>query len=194
MQNNDIKYYLKISLTLLVICACVAVLLSSVNMLTKGRIEQNELEQTRSAIAELFPGDISYTAADIAYSEPLTSVCEVTDANGALEGYCVFGSVQGFKAEITFIAAIDPDGTLIGVKVISNSETAGLGSKISEAGYLAQYAGKSGTLALSHDVDAVAGATISSRALLEGINAALGLSIFDNANSQTSVSGEAADD
>ena len=56
---------------------------------------------------------------------------------------------------------------------MSLSETPGLGSRVQEAAYLDQYKGQSGTLTLGEDVDAIAGATVSSRAVLNGVNRAV---------------------
>jgi electron transport complex protein RnfG len=64
---------------------------------------------------------------------------------------------------------------LIGVEIISLSETPGLGSRVDDAEYLAQYSGMSVNKvpALGEDVDAISGATISSRAVLSGVQKAL---------------------
>ena len=64
------------------------------------------------------------------------------------------------------------DGTIRSVAVVSHSETPGLGDKITKDDYRSQYAGKSGTLTLGEDIDAISGATYSSRYVMEGVNKA----------------------
>ena len=73
---------------------------------------------------------------------------------------------------MTLMVGFYSDRSIAGVQILSHSETPGLGAKASDAAYLAQYQGKSGTLSLGEDIDAVSGATISSRAVLSGVTAA----------------------
>jgi electron transport complex protein RnfG len=79
------------------------------------------------------------------------------------------------------MVGIDKTGNVIGISIISHAETPSLGAVAAEdnaAGeaFRSQFAGLSGTLAVSKDggtVDAISGATITSRAVVEGVNAAL---------------------
>ena len=73
---------------------------------------------------------------------------------------------------MTLMVGFRADQTLVGVQILSHSETPGLGARVSDASYLGQYAGKSGTLTLGENVDAISGATISSRAVLSGVKEA----------------------
>ena len=57
--------------------------------------------------------------------------------------------------------------------IVSLSETAGLGSRVNDAAYLAQYIGKGGSLVFKTDIDGITGATISSKAVLAGVNMAM---------------------
>ncbi|MCI8388536.1 MAG: FMN-binding protein, partial [Clostridiales bacterium] len=64
-------------------------------------------------------------------------------------------------------------GQLAGIKIVSHAETPGLGSRVNDNEYLSQYNGLSGKLTISKDVDAISGSTISSKAVLAGVNSAL---------------------
>jgi len=71
---------------------------------------------------------------------------------------------------------VSSDGTVSGVSIIKMSETSGLGANASKESFRAQFVGQSGTLAVSKDggsIDALTGATITSRAVTSGVNSAL---------------------
>ena len=80
------------------------------------------------------------------------------------------------------IVGVDSDSAVTGVSIVSNKETAGIGSKVmdnnalpSGVGVLDQFIGKSGagSLADKVNVDAISGATVSSKGVTKGVNAAL---------------------
>jgi len=84
----------------------------------------------------------------------------------------------GYEGPIRVLVAIDPDGRLIGSKVLAQRETPGLGDAIARPEWLAQFGGK--TLAQrwqwrrdGGDFDQISGATLSSRAVLLGVRQAL---------------------
>ena len=88
-------------------------------------------------------------------------------------GYCVELASPGFGGDISMTVGFEADGRILGVSIVSLSETPGLGSRVQEAAYLDQYRGQSGPLTLGEDIDAIAGATISSRAVTDGVNRAV---------------------
>lgn len=172
-KQNNIKFYLKTTAILTIIVSLTALLMAVVNGLTAGKIEENMRAAIENAITELFPGSANYEKLDAEFKLPVTDIWRVDD------GYCIFATVKGFKEDINIIVGADATGKCIGVKILSFAETQGLGSLIGEADYLSQYFGKTAGMILNHDIDAVTGATISSRALLEGVNAALAVDIFN---------------
>jgi len=84
-------------------------------------------------------------------------------------------SDKGYAGEIVLMVGVQSDGTLNQVQVLSQNETPGLGSKIKESPFKDQFAGKG--LAQTRwfvkkdggDMDAITGATISSRAVAEAL-------------------------
>ena len=81
------------------------------------------------------------------------------------------------------MVGVDAEGTVTGVSIVSHSETSGIGTKImnndlldSGVGVLDQFIGKSaadGTLSVGTNVDAITGATVSTRGVTTGVNTAL---------------------
>ena len=87
----------------------------------------------------------------------------------------------GFNGTVTMMVGVDNDGKVTGISIISHTETAGLGATAAadtDAGraFRDQFIGMSGTVSVTKDggeVDALTGATITSRAVCKGVNAAL---------------------
>ena len=84
-------------------------------------------------------------------------------------------TVQGFGGEIEVTVGIDTEGKIASLAVGGPkfAETAGLGARAQEAEFTDQFIGKSGELAYGDGLDAISGATITSTAVLDAVNAAL---------------------
>ena len=180
MDNINMKkevsalYYLRIGGALLLVCAVVALVLSFVNNVTRDRIAQNEAEQKKDAIVALFGSEkVEYTELDRIESdgENVDALYRVTQDGGTL-GYCVSVRSPGFGGDVSMMVAMTEDKTVLGVKIVSMSETPGIGTKVDDAEYLSQYAGADLSLTAA-DVDVVSGATKSSKAVLNGVIDAL---------------------
>ncbi len=173
-KESSALYFLRIGGTLLLICALVALVLSFVNTVTREKIAQNETEQKRTAMVELFGSDkIEYTELDRLESdgERVEAVYRVAE-DGSTVGYSVLVLSPGFGGDIQMMVAMTADKTVIGVKIVSMSETPGLGTRVDDADYLSQYAGKTAGVSAS-EVDMISGATKSSKAVLSGVVDAL---------------------
>lgn len=165
VDKKTVLSVLNIGARLLVICLVVAAVVSLVNEVTKTRYAEIQLEEQQNAMASIFG------ATGIAVAELGNDVYQVRQGERIL-GYCVQVVTAGFGGDMTLMVGFYSDRSIAGVQILSHSETPGLGAKASDAAYLAQYQGKSGTLSLGEDIDAVSGATISSRAVLSGVTAA----------------------
>lgn len=164
-------YFVKLAGTLLLIAAVVAGLLGLVNHITADRIAAINAEKTAASMQEVLPADhyneIDYTGSDV-------NVAKLYEAAGA--GYVVEVTPSGFGGTIDMVVGVSTDGTVTGVSIISMSETSGLGANASREDFRSQFVGLSGTLAVSKDggtIDALTGATITSRAVTSGVNSAL---------------------
>ena len=168
-------YILRLSLTLLVITGVVAAVLAGINGMTAPIIEGISAEKTQAAIEKVLPGG----------GEKLDTYTDETGLVKAVyaseTGYAIEVAPNGFGGEIRMMVGVDKEGNVLNISVISQTETAGLGSVVAagtSAGeaFRSQFTGKSGTLAVTKDggvIDAVTSATISSRAVVEGVNVAL---------------------
>lgn len=81
----------------------------------------------------------------------------------------------GYGGDIALMVGFDADGVVEGVRILSHSETPGLGAKVVEADFLDQFVGldpATGSVAVVADggrIDSITAATISSRAVCTGI-------------------------
>ena len=151
---------------LLLICAVIAAIVSFVYALTLDVYEKNLQTTKNEAIGRIFERE-----GLICESVDGSNVYTVTE-NGELIGYCVEAVGKGFGGDIQLMVGYDKSCAIVAVEVIGHSETPGVGDKASNADYLANYAGLSGELTLGEDVDKIAGASVSSRGVIAGVNAA----------------------
>ena len=175
-NENIVMYVLRLAGTLFLIAAVVALALAGVNSVTAPAIEKLNAEKTQEAIAAVLPGGFD------------TEVTDYTDATGIVSkvyqgeaGYAVEVGPGGFDNTITMMVGVDNEGKVLGISVVSHTETAGLGA-VAAAGtpagqnFRGQFVGASGSVSVTKDggtMDAITGATITSRAICVGVNAAL---------------------
>lgn len=160
-----------IGLKLLLICAIVAAVVAFVYELTLETANENINRTKSEKISEIF-GVEGLTLESKSESEEAI-VYDVKDSDGNLIGYCAETASPGFGGDISILVGYNANAEIVGVRIVSMSETPGVGSKIDEPeGYLQNYVGKLGVLQLNEDVDAISGATISSNALMDGVNQA----------------------
>lgn len=171
MKNAKIGYFLKLALTLLIISAVVACLLGLTNYITADKIAEITAQKTAASMEEVLPAD-SYT--ELAYTGAEANVAAVYQAGD--NGFVVEVTPSGFGGAIDMVVGVGTDGTVTGVSIVSMSETSGLGANASKDAFRSQYVGLSGELAVNKDggeIDALTGATITSRAVTDGVNTAL---------------------
>lgn len=172
-KPSQAGYYLRIIGTLFVITAVVSVILALVNMVTKPTIDALAGEKKQRAMETVMPG-AQFTPVD-ALPEGLDGVTELQLAKSgdALLGYCVQVESNGFGGAMSLMVGVDADGAVTGVSILSHSETLNT-DKHGEL--IVQYAGVSGQAALTKDggsINAISGATVTSKAVTRGVNTAL---------------------
>ena len=174
--QNTALYVLRLALTLFAITAVVAAVLAGVNSLTAPVIDQLNAEKTQQAIETVLPGGFEEVLTDFDDQGGL-----VSKVYRGAAGYALEVLPSGFDNTITMMVGVDFEGKVLGISVVSHSETAGLGA-VSAAdtaagrAFRGQFVGVSGAVAVSKDggaMDAITGATITSRAVCAGVNAAL---------------------
>ena len=151
-------------LTLVVLVSIVA--LTLIDGITRERIVEAQRQEIQEMLATLFPEMDGYGVDE-------NSGVYTILFGGSPVGQAVMTQATGYGGAIDILIGLEPDQRLRGIRVISQSETPGLGAKIVEAGFLEQFAGMAlGDLALRKNggsVDAITGATISTSAVIDGV-------------------------
>ncbi len=167
------KDVVKIAAILFVVCGLAAGGLSFVNLATKDRIAAFAEEERVAAFKRIFPAAESFSE-----RPPAEVDGDVTEWDAVAGGVTV-GRVQllkplGYSGAIRLVYGVDVSGALTGVQVLEHTETPGLGAKITTAAWTDQFKGKTrDEVALEKDggaIDAIAAATISSRAVTRAIH------------------------
>ena len=192
--NLDPKYLIKLTVTLFLTCCVVAGALGAVNMVTEGPIAEINKTKTEAAMKAVVADPDNSTFSDaldltdemkdaaLAGGGTLTEAYEV-QVGGAAAGHALKIVASGSQGNIEMMVGLDAEGVVTGVSVVSHKETAGIGTKVMDneltaagIGVLNQFAGKSaadGTLNVGSNVDAISGATVSSKGVTAGVNAAI---------------------
>lgn len=182
------------ALILFVIALILSALLGFINQLTKDTIAAVELQNKQDAYAAVY-ADATFTE-----DEELTALAEQSEeildeagydgieineimlASGETDGYVLdITTSNGYGGDIELSIGVDLDGTLTGLAIISNSETAGLGANCTKESFTSQFAGiqaeqieytKTGKTE-DYQIDAITSATITTTAVTNAVNAGL---------------------
>ena len=173
-KENTAMYVLRLAVTLLIIAGVMAAALAGVNAITKPLIEQLNYEKTQKAVSAVLEGG----GEEVTDFPAMDMVSKVYKGEN---GYAVEVTPSGFDNTITMMVGVDNEGNVTGISIISHTETAGLGAvaaATTAAGeaFRAQFVGLNGTVSVTKDggqVEAITSATITSRAVCDGVNAAL---------------------
>jgi len=185
-----VREILNLGLKLLLITAVAGLALGIVNAITREPIKaQVEYMDAQSRIA-VFSKDTEFVELNIDKIKSISSdysiIAQVFQArqNAQVIGYAIKTTPSGYGGAIELTVGISTDGTLTGIYIGNNSETPGLGAKASEPEFRDQFKGKkvdkqlevikSGKLS-DNQVQAISGATITSKAVTSGVNTAMKL-------------------
>ena len=163
-------YVLRLTLTLFLITTIVAGLLGLVNYVTADTIAEQIAQKAENAMRQVLEAD-SYEPLDVPEGSAVTAAYRAGD-----RGYVVRVAPNGFGGAIDMMVGVDVSGAVTGVAIVSQSETASLGANCTREDFRARFTGKTGTLSVSKDggeIEALTGATVTSRAVTEGVNTAL---------------------
>ncbi len=188
MKNNYlVQAWLVLTLALLFGAA-----LAGMETAVAGKIKANKLNETKERIATLVPGAAEDANLHEAVDIEGRLVYRAMDADGAQVGWVVPADGPGFADKIEVLVGLDTKAeTITGLYVLSQKETPGLGNKITfkrnkpgdKPLYLDNFPGKDATKPLevvkrpakpdTNEVEAVTGATVSSKSVTKAINTTL---------------------
>lgn len=155
----------KLAIFLGIVSAIAGGALAAVNNVTAPIIEKKKAAASQGALLEIFP-DATFT--EVEFKDESGIILAVHRAEN--KGYIFEMKNAGYNtgSPLEFMLGIDDNGNYVGYKVIVNEETNGLGSRVSDDEFKNTIVGKT----IDDEIDTLSGATLSSRAIINGINAA----------------------
>jgi len=185
------------ALILFVIATVVTLALAGANELTKDTIvAQAKIDEDNARLA-VFPQAASFEelSADFITGETpnIKSAHKALDNNGKMIGLVAISFSRGYAGDIEIMSGISLDRVVYAIKILSDNETPGLGKKVGEASFISRLVQRTPGLLFSvkktdqntNVVDAVTGATISSKAVVDASNSALDFAAMVYARLQT---------
>ena len=194
MKNKIIKDAL--ALTLITLVAGVA--LGGVYEITKDPIAKQEAQAKAEAYEQVFMDAAAFEAVEMddtltktirdqldqeGYkAQSIEEVMRAEDQSGETLGYAfTVVTSEGYGGDIQFSMGIQNDGTLNGISILSIGETAGLGMNADTPAFKDQFVGKQveklqytkNGATQDDEINAISGATVTTNAMTNGVNAGL---------------------
>ncbi|OGX16483.1 MAG: hypothetical protein A2166_01205 [Omnitrophica WOR_2 bacterium RBG_13_41_10] len=158
------KEMARYGLILGLICVIASGLLAGINALTKGKILAQDEAEEKMSLEEVMPKAENFqpvkSGEDIIYYKAY-------DKEGKLLGAAFKASGKGYSSVIETMVGMDKEGLVNIIKILNQNETPGLGAKVAEADFTSRFRHKKASDL--KDVQAITGATISSKAVIDSV-------------------------
>lgn len=149
--------------------AVAAVILFAVSAGTADMAARNAAAERVEMMLTLLPGSASFT--EEAYEGEDEAIDWVYKAEN---GYVIQTTTAGYVGDVTLMVGVDNSGYVTGVVVRDMNETFGIGANtMADTNFLSQFLNTSGEAEVGTNVDALTGATVTSKAVTKGVNAAV---------------------
>ncbi|MDO4488534.1 MAG: FMN-binding protein [Eubacteriales bacterium] len=147
-----------------------AVILFATSMALKGVAAANTEKANLATMKQVLPGSETFTEEEYTGED-----ANIVTAYKSENGYVVETKVFGYVDNIVLWVGVSNDGTVTGMSVREISETPGLGQKaLTDPSFLSQFLDTKGDAEIGTNIDAITGATVSSKAITKSINSAVG--------------------
>ncbi len=176
MNKEKIKTILHPAFVLFIIVFVSVALLVFFNGLTKEKIELINAQNSENARIYVLPSADKFEKIENAEIEIYRGL-----KGEETVGYCAFVVPKGYGGDIEMMVGIDTDLKVTGVSIINSSETAGLGKNAEKQEFTDKFKGlskginvvKNGADKENNEIDALSGATITTKAVSGGVDTAL---------------------
>lgn len=177
------KENLKLGMILFIITAVAGLLLGMVYDVTKEPIALQEEKVKSMAVKEVLPMAKEVKKAEVEIpSDSIITEVNAGYADGKIVGYTIRVAPKGYNGQIDMLVGVSEEGRIEGVKIINQKDTPGLGANMEKDSFRGQFKGKAIDSPLEvvktgvqkdNQIDAMAGATISSNGVTFGVNEAV---------------------
>ena len=182
MKNSKAKEIIVPAVSLFLICVVVTALLALTNAVTAPKIDALAVETQEAAKKQVLSSAASFSEEKQVEKDGVSyTYYDGLASDGSVMGYVFVTSAKGYGGDISVMVGVLGDGTVAGVNILSINETAGLGMNAKNQSFLDQFLGKSGEIGVAKnnpsdtEIQALTGATITSRAMATAVNTALSL-------------------
>ncbi len=154
---------------LITIILAAVILLAAYNGLmdTRNEIAREELTAKMQTI---LPGSANFT--EEAYDGEDANIRGVYKGE---TGYVIHTVTYGYAGNISMLIGVSNEGSVTGLQIRDMKETPGLGGEaLTDWEFLAQYLNTTGDAAVGENIDAITGATVTSKAITRSVNSAVG--------------------
>lgn len=171
------KEIMKLGAILLIICAVAASVLGFTNSITKPVIDEKMVIASNEARQAILTSAEKFEKVEGDFGPEYLEVYKGLKGSEVV-GYTIKTAPKGYAGAVEVITGIDMEGKLVGVGIGEQHETPGLGTKAKDAAFNGQYKDKkvdsinvikSGT-PKDNEIVAIAGATITSKGVTQGVN------------------------
>lgn len=173
---------IKPTCVMVAIALVITAALSGANKLTEKRIAELSVKQQNETMSVVLKADEHI--ANTVTVDGVEHEYFVAKTDGQTIGYIFVTSEKGYGGDVSVMTAVTPDGKIKAVSILDvANETPGLGQNTAKEDFYSQFAGlsdgisvvKNGADSASNEINAVTGATISSKAVTGAVNKALKL-------------------
>lgn len=183
MNNKNLAQIIKLALSLTVVCIIAGGGLALTYAATEQQIarqaREEEMKSNKAALplVEAFKDFKERRDLAVRIKRKQKDVVRIFEGykNGRKVGWVVQVAPRGYGGPIVFAVGINVKGKVVGLSIIDIKETPGLGQNVQKPGFQKQFRGKEAdnSLEVGKDIDALTGATISSKAIALGVKEAV---------------------
>lgn len=166
------------TVSLFAICLAVSLLLAFTDKITAPKIEKLAKENENKTMAQVLPAAKDFSGEKVITLNDTEYSYYEGKSNGENVGIVVKTHAKSYNGELEAMVGIGKDGKVAAVSITSIEDTAGLGMRAKEQTFLDQFKGKSGNIGVSKsgasetEIQAITGATITSRAMANAVSGA----------------------
>jgi electron transport complex protein RnfG len=180
--SDSFRKITKLGVILFTVTAITGLILGVVHDITLAPIQQTQARLMTEALAGAMPEADSFSAVDVAdAANPIITEVNEAKNGGKPAGYCITVTPSGYGGPIELVVGIPSTGGVRAIRILSQTETPGLGAKAPQQQFSGQFDNKESdrlslvksTPSAPGDIQAISGATITSTAVIDGVNVAL---------------------
>ncbi|MDQ5983378.1 MAG: H+/Na+-translocating ferredoxin:NAD+ oxidoreductase subunit G [Eubacteriales bacterium SKADARSKE-1] len=180
MEKLNLKNVAIPVISLFTICVVVTFALAATNIFTEKKVKEQNMLSEQSSRQIVLPNSKSFNQKTFRSTEYYEGI----NSSGQVEGFVFNTEARGYGGTIKIMVGITADSKVSGVNILSQNETPGLGANIKNDNFKNQFIGLvpqsefsvvKGKAASDSQIEALTGATISSKAVTSAVNDAIDL-------------------